>query len=175
MFIRLCLVPERRAACLPASCASFSSWSWSDSLNLWRQGPVFCPLKMCQQLLCSVARPVAHPHMQTFTVISSHGLHTPPPPTAPTTTQPPVSGNARLQHVAQMDDLRSCSSESSCYGNLLPGGCFFFFFSSRVAVGSQRQSNCMNSEKGEVNMSFPWLGKTGKKDEEVTAALDRNF
>lgn len=36
-------------------------------------------------------------------------------------------------------------------------------FFSRVAVGSQRQSNCMNSEKGEVNMSFPWLRKMGKK------------
>lgn len=46
-------------------------------------------------------------------------------------------------------------------------------FFSWVAVGSQTQGNCMNSEKGEVNMSFPWLRKMKKK--EVTAALDSSF
>lgn len=48
-----------------------------------------------------------------------------------------VGGNVGLQHVAQMDALRSCSGEGSCHGDPLPGGCFFFF--SWVAVGSQRQ------------------------------------
>lgn len=41
-----------------------------------------------------------------------------------------VAGNRGLQHVPQIDALRSCSGEGSCYGDTLPGGSFFspFFF-----------------------------------------------
>lgn len=54
-----------------------------------------------------------------------------------------------------MDALTGCSGKGSCYGDPLPGGSFFFWW---VAVGSQRQSNCMNSEKGGGEYAFPMVG-----------------
>ena len=73
-----------------------------------------------------------------------------------------------LQCVAQMDALRSCSGEGCCYGDPLPGGCFFF---SWVAVGSQRQGSCVNSEKGGGEFVFPmvrvyekWKKKKKRRD-----------
>jgi len=69
-----------------------------------------------------------------------------------------VAGNRGLQHVPQIDALRSCSGEGSCYGDTLPGGSSFFpFFFGWVAVGNQRQGNCLNSEKGGGEYVFPMV------------------
>lgn len=94
-----------------------------------------------------------------------------------------AGGNHEPRHVAQTDALRSRSSQGSCYGDLLPGGCLFFF--SWVAVGSQQRGECTSSEKGEMNMSFPWLRKMGwgvrgwggekKKRQQPCTAISKNI
>lgn len=182
MFIHVCLVPERSAACLDASCASFSSWSWSEFLKVGRLlflCFVFCSLKGKKSVFrvpAFIARrgsstKSSRLNMETFLSSSHTAFVSPLVPPQNRLSGYSVSGNARLQHVAQMDALRSRSSWRQLLWRPSPWGLLFF---SWVAVGSQRQGNCMNSEKGEVNTSFPWLRKM-KKKKEVTAALDSSF
>lgn len=170
MFIHLCLVPERSAACLDASCASFSSWRFFCF--------VFCSLKK------SVFRvPAFIERRSSSTNINHRGLtwkllcrlirRPSYLPSSPHRTQ-------TLRLFCQWKcQAATCSSDGCFEESLLVKAVAMATFSlgatffSWVAVGSQTQGNCMNSEKGEVNMSFPWLRKMKKK--EVTAALDSSF
>lgn len=111
------------------------NWVWRLAECCFLLFFLFCFLLSCDEkdgFLCA-SRYCKALTWTLFCRLMVWSFWSPPPP--PSLSGYSVGENARLQHVAQMDALKSHSSEGSCYGDLLPGGCFF----SWVAVGSQRQ------------------------------------
>lgn len=160
-----------QSAALPAWMLLVHHFQVGAEVSFWRLAGccfVFCSLKGKKSVFrvpAFIARrgsstKSSRLNMETFLSSSHTAFVSPLVPPQNRLSGYSVSGNARLQHVAQMDALRSRSSWRQLLWRPSPWGLLFF---SWVAVGSQRQGNCMNSEKGEVNTSFPWLRKMKKK------------
>lgn len=146
--LQRCLyVWHRSAACPDASRAWF--WSRGSVPEAWRVS--------------------SSPTLQFFPNAASLEAF---PPLLPRLSGYSVAEGTRLLQGAQMDAFRSRCSKGSCYDNIIPGGRFFFL---RVAVGSQRQGNCLSSEKGGGEYEFPMAEIKWKKKKEVTAAISKNI